>query len=188
MARPQNTELKERIEQAASELFSQVGYDATTYAAIAKRCGISRNLVQYHYKKKELLAIAFMKRLLASVQENLGYTDDDLEGNITAIYQVGVGFFTSLVQDEGYRTFLQDILRGRDLTETILVFDNDWALSHLRVYDEQHRDEILRSVIRHMGGFYELLYYSLKNDQPMDIEEELKRVVRAWAEAAGRKF
>ncbi len=185
MARPVNTEMKTSIMEAAWQLFCQQGYDATTYAAIAQACGISRNLVQYHYPKKELLAFAYMEHILGQVQATLGYHDDNLGENITAVHEVGSCFFTYLLQDEGRRTFLVDILRNRDLTEATLTFDAQWALSRMRAVSSADHDTIMRTVMVYMGGFYELLYYCLVNNQPINPTEELQPVLAAFAAVLG---
>ncbi|MCD8317095.1 MAG: TetR/AcrR family transcriptional regulator, partial [Eggerthellaceae bacterium] len=69
MGRPKNTELKKRIEETAFRLFTEYGYDKTSYSMIARECGISKNLVQYYFKKKELLATSFMETVINGILE-----------------------------------------------------------------------------------------------------------------------
>lgn len=186
MARPRNEELKEKIERQAWGLFRAQGYDATSYAAIAQACGISRNLVQYHVPKKESLAISLMESILRASHRALGKSEADLRGDFAAIYETGTCYFAFLLQSEGYRTFLLDIIRGRDLTESILAFNADWALE--RVDGPSSDDDlqrVMRSVVVHMGGFYELLYHCLKNDKPFDPGRELHPVMEAFMCALG---
>ena len=130
MARPRNEELKEKIVLAAWTQFHERGYDATSYSSIAEACDISRNLAQYHFPKKELLAIAFMERLLSECQEALGYDDESLIGNYRRVFEVGCCYFEFLLQ-HGYRQFLLDIIASRELTEDILAFNQSWALTHI---------------------------------------------------------
>ncbi len=169
----------------AWRLFCEQGYDATTYAAIAKACGISRNLVQYHYPKKEQFAFAFMDHLLEEVQHVLGYADEQLNESPVAVLEVGSCFFTYLIENEGRRTFLRDILRNRDFSGAILNFDAEWALARMSGSREYDKTAVLRSVMAYMGGFYELLYYCLVNDLPIDPAEELQTVVVAFAVVLG---
>lgn len=180
MGRPVNEEMKSRIEQAAYQLFETVGYDKTTFAAIADEVDISRNLAQYHYPKKELLAISYMEKLLARVQEELGISDADIIENPMLLASVGTAFFESLLATEGKRQFLQDIIRSRDLTEDVLAFDTQWALSHVdkSILPDENDGKAERTVIMHMGGFYELLYHSLKSGEPIDdLANEIERIV-----------
>jgi AcrR family transcriptional regulator len=192
MARPQNIQLKAQISRASRRLFREYGYDATSYSAIAKACGISRNLVQYHFPKKELLAIDFMERVLQAAQQALGLTSASLQGDFGRIYQVGVCYFAYLLHEpDGYRTFLLDIVRSRDLTEDVLAFNVQWALKRSQDGrttpddDVVVDDAVMRAVIVRMGGFYELLYHCLKNGVDIDVAKELADVVRAFMVALG---
>lgn len=191
MARPKNEELEAKIQKAAWTLFQSVGYEKATYAAIAERCNVSRNLVQYHVPKKELLAISFMEHLLARAQTSINLSDSEVQGNVDAIYQVGTVFFETLLANSGTRTFLLDIIRSRDLTESVLAFNTQWALAHSDAANgsaDYDQVEVERSVILHMGGFYELLYHCLKNERPFDVAAELKWVVEAFAQSMGKKW
>lgn len=183
MGRPVNEEMKARIEEAAYGLFESVGYNKATYAAIADEAGISRNLAQYHFPKKELLAISYMEKVLLRVQENLEIPDARIIDEPMLLAVVGEGFFNSLLETEGKRTFLQDIIRSRDLTEDVLAFNTQWALSHVESNKAQGSSskQAERSIIVHMGGFYELLYHSLKANEPIDdLRAEIETVVRAF--------
>ncbi|MGI6590113.1 MAG: TetR/AcrR family transcriptional regulator [Eggerthellaceae bacterium] len=187
MGRPRNYKLKERIAKAACALFREQGYDDTSYADIAQACGIRKNLVQYHYPRKELFAIAFMERVLAEAQAALGYSNEDLRDDFGAIYRVGVCYFEYLLREGGYRTFLQDVIRNRDLTERILAFNIQWALERSNV-DASHGDpegDMVRSVVASMGGFYELLYYCLKNGYAFDVVAGLSVVMRTFVSSLG---
>lgn len=183
MGRPVNEEMKARIEEAAYGLFESVGYDKATYAAIADETGISRNLAQYHFPKKELLAISYMEKILLQVQEELEISDASIIAEPMLLAAVGEGFFNSLLETEGKRTFLQDIIRSRDLTEDVLAFNTQWALSHVESNKAQGSSskQAERSIIVHMGGFYELLYHSLKTNEPFDdLRAEIEAAVRAF--------
>ena len=186
MARPRNEELKERIVLAAWAQFHERGYDATSYSSIAEACDISRNLAQYHFPKKELLAIAFMERLLSECQEALGYDDGSLIGDYRHVFEVGCCYFEFLLQ-HGYRQFLLDIIASRELTEDILTFNQSWALTHIgaRQLDKLSEENVTRSVVMHMGGFYELLYHCLRNDEPFDIADGLRYVMEDFVLALG---
>ena len=183
MARPKNEELKMAITTAARKQFFEVGYNATSYRSVAEECGISRNLVQYHFPKKELLAIAFMESLLDSCMKELGLSKEKLVSNFASITQVGVLYFQKLVAKEGSRSFLKDVLRDRDLTESILAFNLDWALGHVTEEELKPNTDLQRTIILHMGGFYELLYWSLCNNREIDIAHELGLIVSSFAKA-----
>ena len=184
MARPKNEKLKDEIAQVAARQFAERGYDATSYTTIAEECGISRNLAQYHWPKKELLAVRYMEDLLSECVSELGYEDSDLIDDYERIAAVGTRFFETLLSKEGTRLFLKDIIASRDLTETVLAFNLDWATSRVRSTDYDP-DATQRAVISSMGGFYDLLYWCLKHDRTMDVGAEISRVVNAFHDAIG---
>lgn len=187
MPRPRNDELKERLARAACALFREQGYDATSYAGIAQACEVGKNLVQYHYPRKELFAIAFMEYVLEEAQTALDFTDDDLRADYGAVYQVGVCYFTYLLRPAGYRVFLQDVIRSRDLTESILAFNITWALQHSAADASLGApgSEVVQGIVASMGGFYELLYYCLKNELPFDVAAELSKVMCVFMTSLG---
>ena len=186
MARPRNEELKAKIQREAWRLFHESGYDAATYAAIADACGISRNLVQYHFPKKELLAISLMDRVLEEAEAALAEQATEGSNDFSAMCAAGTCYFEFLLQDEGYRNFLLDIISSRSLTESVLAFNASWAFERVGEPEGGELDEVMRTVIISMGGFYELLYYCLKNGKPIDVGREIRAVMRAFICALGR--
>ena len=63
---------KTEIIHAAWRQFRTSGYHATTYASIAKACGIGRSLVQYHFPRKEELPISLVSWALEQSGHCLG--------------------------------------------------------------------------------------------------------------------
>lgn len=68
--RQRSNETRERIRVAAWELFSTVGYDATTTHAIAKRAGVAAGTVFVHASDKADLLFLVMHEKLAEVVED----------------------------------------------------------------------------------------------------------------------
>ncbi len=168
---------------AAAEQFAANGYNETSYTSIAEQCGISRNLVQYYWPRKELLALDYMGCVLADSMASLGYSDGDIEGDFKRIAQVGAAFFDTLLAKPGTSRFLFDIISDRALTEAVLAFNFDWVMAHVGAAPQPNADAAQRAVIKQMGGFYDLLYWCLKNSRPFDVRSEIAPVVEAFAAA-----
>lgn len=187
MARPRNEELRGAIADAAADLFHERGYDAASYALIAERCGVTRALVQYHWPKKEMLAIAAMTGMLESAIADLGLPSvagegEGSDGTVGRLVAIGSAFFNHLLADAGWRRFLLDILASRDLTEQVLVFNAEWAGRYIgREPGEAALDEVAVG----MGGFYELMYRRLRDGRPFEVEVRLRDVVRRFLDAMG---
>ncbi len=54
---------RERILQAAEELFAESGFEATPTSRIAERAGVPKGLVHYYFKRKPDLLAALVERL-----------------------------------------------------------------------------------------------------------------------------
>ena len=63
MTEPPAEPARERILQAAEELFAVGGFDATPTSRIAERAGVPKGLVHYYFKRKPDLLAALVERL-----------------------------------------------------------------------------------------------------------------------------
>src|SRR3954471_15728379 len=63
MTGPSDASARERILQAAEELFADAGFDATPTSRIAERAGVPKGLVHYYFKRKPDLLCALVERL-----------------------------------------------------------------------------------------------------------------------------
>ncbi|MFD9697436.1 TetR/AcrR family transcriptional regulator [Lentzea sp. NPDC059081] len=57
-------ESRRRILDAAEELFAERGFDRTSFVDIAKRSGISRGSIPWHFKNKDGLVMAVVERVV----------------------------------------------------------------------------------------------------------------------------
>ena len=106
------TDTREQILLAAGELIRERGYEATSFAAIAERLGVSKTAVAYHFHPKETLLAALVLPGLREVQALL----DEPADRSTAGRR---RFATS---------YLEVLLRHR---EVIGVLVNDvWVVDH----------------------------------------------------------
>jgi AcrR family transcriptional regulator len=63
MTEPSGEPTRERILQAAEELFAESGFEATPTSRIAARAGVPKGLVHYYFKRKPDLLAALVDRL-----------------------------------------------------------------------------------------------------------------------------
>lgn len=52
---PKKIERRENILQSAAKLFGQLGFDGTSFSAVAECAGEQKSLVQYHFENKDVL-------------------------------------------------------------------------------------------------------------------------------------
>lgn len=190
MPRPRNEALKRDIRLCAWQLFEEVGYHETSYTAIAEACSIKRNLVQYHFPKKERLAARYGSHLLRCAQDAWEYDDDSLLNHLERSYAVGVTLFTYLLKTDGRRRFFSDILESRSLTEDIIPFSIPWICAHMT---NPHGQPFSHTEVEHLiletsfafGGFYESIYMRLKNEHALDPAVALSPLMKAVAQKIG---
>ncbi len=68
---PRSTETRERLIEAAIELFGLVGFDGTTTRAIADKAGVSLAAIPYHFTTKEKLYLAAASSIAEQVSQRL---------------------------------------------------------------------------------------------------------------------
>lgn len=164
----------------------ELGYEATSYREIASACGCTRPLVQHYFPKKELLAIEFVKRLLilaeTYVDEHGLRTGDDFAD----LYIIGQVYFSFLLADERMQRFSLDVVSSRPLTEQVLAFNASWALGYMDVAPAVDARRVTDDTIMAMGGFYEVLYQSLRGGRAFDIGYWLRKVLVEFMADFGR--
>jgi len=62
---------REKILKAADELFGEVGFDAATTREIARRSGVNKALIHYHFETKEALLSHVLDRYYGRLSETL---------------------------------------------------------------------------------------------------------------------
>ncbi len=70
---------RERLVDAATDLFSDTGYEKTSLASVAARCGLTHAAALYHFKTKQGLLEAVSESALARAEAlvNEAYEKDD---------------------------------------------------------------------------------------------------------------
>lgn len=69
---------RERIVEAADDLFYQQGFDQTSFADIANAVQISRGNFYYHFKSKDDILQAVIEKRLSSLRKMLSQWDQEL--------------------------------------------------------------------------------------------------------------
>ncbi len=62
-------ETKEKIMKAATQLFNERGYGSVNLKELAQTMGISRGNLTYHFKNKEILLAAIVKKMWAKIDQ-----------------------------------------------------------------------------------------------------------------------
>jgi TetR/AcrR family acrAB operon transcriptional repressor len=99
-----NDERRERVLDAAQQLFLRYGYDKTTVSDIAKQAGISKGAIYLHFASKEAVMDALLIREGERVQADIvrRMSADPDGGSLFSIYRHSL---EALVENELMRAF-----------------------------------------------------------------------------------
>jgi AcrR family transcriptional regulator len=140
-------EARERILDAAEDLFAADGFDATPTARIARRAAVAKGLLFYYFPRKiDLLRTLFVERLPAQPLSNVGgiAVRGDLAGSLVRLAdRVGLTghhwqvISTILFREASTHPDVRDHLRAlhsalMDLTEAVLDAASPRTLDHRR--------------------------------------------------------
>lgn len=117
---------KERILDAAQELFGMHGLEGTSLRAVTAAAGVNLAAVNYHFGSKEELFRAVVRRVMAPVTDEHRQRIEELEGREPSVEELLEGFvtpFTRLMSGQEDRSLAR--LVGRILT------DPDEEIRHL---------------------------------------------------------
>ena len=159
MAKHNNT-AKQDISRAAHALFLSEGYAKTGYQLIADRLGMDRGLVQYHFPRKEILAVDLLRRVIDLSEDHI--RDNRLADRVPLAYRMVLAQLTyAFLGDARVRAFTIDVLSSRPITHEVLVMDAAWNAEFLG--DDDGGDAFDNAILA-VGGAYELLYHQLVTD------------------------
>lgn len=168
---------KQAIEAAAFRLFSEQGLDATSYTAIAEASGCGRPLVQYHFPKKDDLAVAFVNQSLLSVAEVYSGSDYDVEDHTVRVLRMGQLYYEMVLNGQ-MRVFMADALANRNITSRIIRLNAEWSLPYTD--DDAAAPGLVEASIKATGGIYELLYACMGDGVACDAADLAAQNVAAY--------
>jgi AcrR family transcriptional regulator len=86
--------MKQAILKAAEGVFSDYGYEGTSFRAITERCGAKRALILYHFKSKDELWKAVAEEVKTRFLTQFGqyYHEVDLQTDLQRSRQLNVAF------------------------------------------------------------------------------------------------
>lgn len=192
MAKPKNTEERNRIEKIAFRILTDKGVTNTSFADIALKAGVTRSLVQHYFPKKDIFIEDFIRRCLneiSDIVEESPYID--AADPIERLYAVGYIQFEFLLYNRQMENLKQDILRTRD--NTMLIVDDVimWAMDYLADEADDFKDRVADAIRYSMGGAFEHIYACLEKGWPVDgdrVSEMVIRMMNASLDLPGKGF
>src|SRR6476659_641236 len=85
MARPRSVQAHAKVLNAAVELFSERGIDATSMDAIAETSGVSKATIYKHWPDKDALCLEAMAQLHGGDQPRPVFDSGDLRADLIAV-------------------------------------------------------------------------------------------------------
>ena len=174
MARPKKPEERNRIRDVAFNVFSNKGFENSSFSDIAKEASVSKSLVQYYFPKKEQFVHDFIDKSLAAVTEIVREDlDIQYEHELGELYAIGYCQFYYAMYNERMNSLRMDILRDRGNTEMVVKHGIDWIVSHtnaIQVESEAEIERCKKTLVFVVGGAFDYLYDCMLYGVPFDEE------------------
>lgn len=150
------SEKRERIIASAAAAFSEIGYDATTFADIARRAGADRASVYYYASNKEEL---FQLVCSGMLEKNLAAAEEISERDISATEKLSAILHQHMAtHEEGFPQWTVLVQEMRRITDADTTWSRD-AVVKMRRYES-----VVRSIIE--AGMKE---GDIRDDLPADL-------------------
>lgn len=147
---------RDRIIASAAAAFSEVGYDATTFADIARRAGADRASVYYYASSKEEL---FQLVCSGMLEQNLAAAEEIAERDLTPAEKLSLILHQHMAtHEEGFPQWTVLVQEMRRITDADTTWSRD-AIVKMRRYEA-----VVRSIIE--AGMSE---GSIRDDLPADL-------------------
>lgn len=172
---------KERIIEAATELFAQAGYHRVSIRDIAEKAGVNSAAISYYFGGKKELYTVILERgsslLVRFVEEAAGRIHDPIE--VLALYSQ---FFYKLVREHPYilQIFSWELVHPTDIFIALGRARFSMVFTALRTVIQQGMDEGYfrkdlkpTEVVISWAGMVEYYYLMSVMKERFDIEEEI---------------
>ncbi|WP_255464110.1 MULTISPECIES: TetR/AcrR family transcriptional regulator [unclassified Adlercreutzia] len=165
------------------------GLDATSYQLVAEEAGISRALVQHYYPRKMDFAAEYLNGLLSTIADMLGIVGYGTPSQLSYLdaHRIGCLYYGYLLSKDGGRRLLYDMLKDRELADELMRGHYEWGLENLDPTRPAFESRSQR-VIEVWGGFYELMYYSIKQGFEIDAPSKSLQILEAFHDGAAEPF
>jgi AcrR family transcriptional regulator len=122
---------KENILKEAAVLFSQKGYERTSMREIAKRVGVTKPAIYYHFSNKQELFEELINMSFKNSQERIAEIANNNHDALKKLEQLALGTISSLKKNPDGARFVYDLMSG-NIRKNI-------KLDHGKVFSKQKK-------------------------------------------------
>ena len=174
MARPKKPEERNRIRDVAFNVFSNKGFENSSFSDIAIEASVSKSLVQYYFPKKEQFIQDFIDKSLSAVTEIVREDlDIQYEHELGELYAIGYCQFYFAMYNERMNSLRMDLIRDRANTEMVVKHGIEWLVSNthaIQVESEAEIERCKKTLVFVVGGAFDYLYDCMLYGVPFDEE------------------
>lgn len=174
MARPKKPEERNRIRDVAFNVFSNKGFENSSFSDIAIEASVSKSLVQYYFPKKEQFIQDFIDKSLSAVTEIVREDlDIQYEHELGELYAIGYCQFYFAMYNERMNSLRMDLIRDRANTEMVVKHGIEWLVSNTHAIQVETPEEIemcKKTLVFVVGGAFDYLYDCMLYSVPFDVE------------------
>lgn len=189
------TDKKQKIAEAAVQLFAEKGYANTSTSEIAKRAGVAEGTIFRHYGTKENLLLSillpFLKESLPGMSESVfreisSQGMDSLEDFFRALLKNRYQFFKE--NREIFQVFIKELLYNENFRNEIVPHFTENVFQRIRqtIVHFQERGEIrdlpaqslARTIFTFVFSFFVSRFVLMPENAFLDDETELENFVQ----------
>jgi len=158
---------RESVLRAALDLFSEKGYSRTTFSDIAKRIGMTRGAVYWHFENKEALLVALIEFAHCHKESLVEKRFLEIE-TLSDLRNAFVVFARVVAEDELVRKF-----------EFFMHFQMEWSQELL---SETHKKltQIRQSPLEEFKQFFELPQIAPLLKEETDLDQLVVTLAAFW--------
>ncbi len=141
MPRPDVSDIRrEQILDAALELFSETGIEATSMNAIAKKCELSKATIYHYFDSKDVMVLALLESIFAHDED--AFTDlqnRNLPVSERIMSYVGIYTGTILKQPQLFALFFEfygNSIRRESVRETLGSYFDNYTMVFTNIFQE----------------------------------------------------
>lgn len=129
-SRKKTQETRDRILDAAEDVFNDHGYSCTTLNEIAEAAGVTRGAIYWHFKNKEDLFHAMCMRARKSMKAMIeGIVERDANDQIAQLSKTHVSIMQEVINNPHYRKVLTILFHKSEFTremDQIVIQQKEW--------------------------------------------------------------
>lgn len=170
MPTKKGTKAKNTIFKSAYKLFTQKGYEQTTYSIIAAKCSYKSAAIQYHYPEKDTFLDELLFRIYTYIKKQVHASACP---NLTIFQKsiLGLQIFYAYLKSISHTSFAHEVIQCEPLRNEYIIkvayelAENSEDLKH------RQAEEFVETYIMTFGGYLDLFCFHMSENRLESVSD-----------------